>query len=129
MKSLSNYTEEKQTELFLSTGAFFAFSNKQLAEKKQVNVKYVSVGLGLFVPKENAKSLIDGLESINDEGIKQDMAENGKDKIIRRELFNYECFYTGDVSDCVEALSEYGITREEIEAQYRHILNTENVDM
>ena len=129
MKTLSNYTQEKQTELFRSTGAFFAFSNEQLAEKKKDNVIYVSLGSGLIVPKENAKTLVEGLENISAEGIKQDLAENGKDAIIRRELFNYECFYTGDVSDCVDVLAGYGITRQEIEAKYQQIRETENVDM
>lgn len=116
--SLSNYTQEKQTALFESTGAFFAFSNEQLAEKKKEGVTYVSLGAGLIAPKSNAKALIEGLEKITSEGIKQDLEENGKEKIIDRELANYECYYTDDPSDCIEALEPYGITREEVLARF-----------
>lgn len=127
--SLNRYTQEKQTALFESTGAFFAFSNDQLAGQKKDGITYVSLGSGLIVPKDNAKTLIDGLEKITAEGIKQDLAENGKEAIIRRELFNNECFYTGDISDCVAALSDYGISPSEIAEAYQRIRKTEYIEM
>ena len=33
-------------------------------------------------------------------------AENGKEGVIKRELSNHECYYTGDISGCEEALDE-----------------------
>ena len=128
MKYLSDFTQEKQTALFKETGAFFAFSQQQFEESKVEGVDYVSLVAGLVVPKENAKRLIEELEKIKIEGVNNDLDEHGKKAIIRRELFNHECFYTGDISDCVDKLASYKITEEEIQAQYEYILKTEDVD-
>ena len=118
MNYLSDYTSEKQTQLWNDNGAFFAFSKKQLNEEKKEGVVYVSLGMGLIAPKENASKVIEGLESINTEGIKQDISENGIKAIIHRELANYEAQITGDISDTVQALEDYGITREQVSAEY-----------
>ncbi|WP_394246006.1 hypothetical protein [Vibrio profundi] len=127
MKYLSDYTQQPQTALFDELGAFFAFSNKQFDAAKKKGVEYVSLGMGMIVPKNNAKKLIERLEEIQKEGIKQDIAENSKEAIIRRELFNHECFYTGNVCDCVEKLEEYGYSYDDIYQVYRHICKTEDV--
>jgi DNA-binding transcriptional regulator YhcF (GntR family) len=127
MKYLSDYTQQPQTALFDELGAFFAFSNKQFDEAKKKGIEYVSLGMGMIVPKNNAKKLVERLEEIQKEGIKQDIAENGKEAIIRRELFNHECFYTGDICDCVEKLDEYGYSYDDIYQVYSHICKTEDV--
>ena len=118
MNYLSDYTSAKQTQLWNDNGAFFAFSKKQLDEEKQEGVVYVSLGMGLIAPKENASKVIEGLESINTEGIKQDITENGIKAIIHRELANYEAQITCSISDTVEALEDYGITREQVREEY-----------
>ena len=128
MKSLCNYTQDLQTAAFEKAGAFFAFSQKQMSEKAKPGIEYISVGAGLIAPKESAKQLLIELEQIQQTGMQQDIEENGRDGIIRRELFNHECFYTGDISDCVYALEDYGISVEEILKVYRHIRATEDVD-
>jgi len=51
-------------------------------------------------------------------GIEQDIKENGIDKIIVRELYNYECFYTGEIEDAVDALEAYKIDIEIIRKAY-----------
>ncbi len=121
--SLYNYTQAAKTELFNSTGAFFAFGNKQFDEAKKEGVKYVSMGAGLVCPKENAQELSYGLDVIQAAGIKVDLAENGVKKIIHRELANYETQLTNDISDTVYALSDYGITKEQIAAEYPEYYN------
>ena len=118
MKYLSDYTNVKQTKLWNDNGAFFAFGDKQLDEKKQEGVAYVSLGMGLIAPKENASKIIEGLESIYTEGIQQDISDNGIKAIIHRELANHEAQITGDISDTVEALEFYGITRAQVRAEY-----------
>ena len=118
MKYLSNYTEQNQTNLFAKTGAFFAFSTKQFDEKKQPDIKYVVCGSGLIAPKENVTALMDGLETIHTDGIAQDIAENGKPAIIQRELGNHEAQITGDISDTIDSLDGYGITKDEVRAGY-----------
>ena len=118
MKYLSDYTNVKQTKLWNDNGAFFAFGEKQLDEKKQEGVAYVSLGMGLIAPKENASKIIEGLESIYTEGIQQDISDNGIKAIIHRELANHEAQIAGDISDTVEALEFYGITRAQVSAEY-----------
>lgn len=118
MKSLCDYTRDAHTALFEETGTFFAFSQSQLSEKQVEGVEYCSLGGGMIVPKENAKRVVQSLEKITKDAIAQDLTENGKEAIIKRELVNYECYYICDISDCVEALERYEITEQEIRAVY-----------
>jgi hypothetical protein len=124
MKYLSDYIQDAQTKLFNETGAFFAFSNKQFNEQKQEGKTYVNCGAGMLCPKENVQSLIDGLDEIAKNGIAQDIKENGKTAIIRRELYNHEAFYTYDIDSTVAALDGYGFTREEIAGVFREVAST-----
>ncbi|ARC95079.1 hypothetical protein B6A42_27050 (plasmid) [Vibrio coralliilyticus] len=128
MKSLRHYIDERITQLFNDTGAFFAFSNSQFDEKKEEGIQYVSLGAGLLVPKQNAKKVVDGLDNITEEGIKLDIEENGKDAIIKRELFNFECFYTGDVSDCVDSMKRYGFSQDEVNEVFNRVRLEEELD-
>ena len=127
MKYLSHYIQDKQTQAFNETGAFFAFSNQQFDDEKKEGVKYAVIGMGLICPVDNAKQLMTRLDSIAQEGIAEDIKENGKKAIIRRELFNHECFYTNDICDCVEKLEGYGISYDEIYEVFNHIRKTEDV--
>ncbi|CAK2900596.1 BCTnown [Vibrio crassostreae] len=127
MKYLSHYIQDKQTQAFNDAGAFFAFSNQQFDEAKKDSVKYASLGMGLICPVDNAKQLMTRLDSIAQEGIAEDIKENGKKAIIRRELFNHECFYTNDICDCVEKLEGYGISYDEIYEVFNHIRKKEDV--
>lgn len=126
MKSLSDYTRAAHTALFEKTGAFFAFSQSQFEEHKKEGVTYVALDGGLVSPKENVDELIQGFSSISKSGIAQDLAENGREAIIRRELANYECFYTRSIEDCVDALKDYGITEEEVRAVYIYMCKHED---
>ena len=123
MKTLSNYVEEGQTKAFDKAGAFFAFGDKQLEEQKKEGVKYLSMGMGLVCPADNCKELAATLKSVHIAGMKQDMEENGKENIIKRELSNHEAYYTYEIEDTVDALKCYGITAEEI----RVVFNKEKV--
>ncbi|RZD19758.1 BglII/BstYI family type II restriction endonuclease [Pseudoalteromonas sp. MEBiC 03485] len=126
--SLSTITEPMQTALFERLGAFFAFGKEQFNQKRKEGVEYVLIkGMGLICPKEHAEELGKGLADITKQGIALDLEQNGKDKIIERELWNYECFYQCDISDCVDALTSYPITREEIQTVFDRIFPT--VDM
>jgi len=110
--------EEQQTALFEKYGAFFAFSDKQLKEKRVKGIKYVSLFSGLIAPKDNAKRLLEELEAITDNYIKRDIKENGKTAIIERELANHEAGYTYSIDDTVTALESYGITAAEVQAVF-----------
>ena len=125
MKYLSDYTQKNTTQLLDATGAFFAYGRSQFDEQKQDGVDYVAVGYFLMVPRDHEKTLTDGLNKIHTDAIQRDLVENGKEKIIERELYNHECFYTNDISDCVDALEYYDITAYEIGRQFRHLKLTD----
>ena len=114
MKYFTHYTEEAQTKLFNRLGAFFAFSNEQFEEQFKAGTKYVRLGGGMFCPKQHVNELISELDNIQEAAIKQDIQENGKEGIIRRELSNYECVITMDVGDAVDAVAKYGYTEEDV---------------
>ena len=122
MKYLSEIMEKRQSELFKNKKVFFAFSNDQfkkglLEHKIAKDIKMVSMGAGMYCPKSNAKDVDESLHTIYKESIIEDMKQ-GNQKVILRELYNHECFYTGDITDCVEKLSDYPITEEEIKNVY-----------
>ncbi len=121
MKYLSTYMQDQQTALFERLGVFFAFSTEQFNEGKKEGVKYYSIGQGMLCPKGSKKELIDELDRIYKECIQQDLSENGREGVIKRELGNHECYYTGDITDCVDKLEDYDIKAEEI----RDIFNKE----
>jgi len=122
MKYLTQYMESKQTEAFNKAGAFFAFSDKQFDEQKKDGVKYTSAGQGLICPSDTLEVLINELDTIYHDSIKQDIAENGLEAIIRRELDNHEASYTGSTEDTERALRDYPINKEDI----RKMLNNKN---
>ena len=124
MKYLSDYTNEAQAKLFEECGAFFAFSKEQLNEGiKKIGAskenKIVSFGGGGYVLSKNIDLLIDGLNNIQQLGIKRDIEENGIKNIIHRELGNYECQIDRDISRAVEALEDYGITYDQVKEDFK----------
>lgn len=127
MRYLSEIMENRQTNLFNKNKVFFAFSNKQfesgIIEKKiSKSTKIVNMGQGMFCPSDNVTEVIEQLDLIYKESIIEDMKQ-GKNNVILRELSNHECFYTGDITDCVEKLSDYPITKKEILQVYRKNYN------
>lgn len=115
MKYLTDYTEKKLSELFKEYGAFFAFSDKQYDEKAVKGVAYVSLYGGLICPREHAKILIKKIHECHIEDVKTDLEENGKETIIKRELYNHEAFCVYSIVDTVECLKSYDITVDEIQ--------------
>ena len=123
MKYLSQIMENRQSELWDKKKVFFAFNKKQFEEGMEKhyltsNDKIVNMGQGMFCPSENVEDVINEMDNIYKESIKEDM-KRGKDKVILRELSNHECFWTGDITDCIEKLENYPITEEEILKVYR----------
>ena len=118
MKYLNDYTKDATTKLFEDNGAFFAFSDKQLDEQKKEGVVYVSMGAGFVCPKNNALALHQGLRDVMARGISADIAENGKEAIIERELSNHEAYYTGDLENTFYSLGGYGFTIEDVRGVY-----------
>ena len=112
MKYLSDFMEDKQNLLFESEKVFFAFSNKQMEEGKTKieihdNKLLCSLGAGMYCPKLNANNVVKQLDKIYKDSIKEDIKTYGIERIIKRELSNHECYYTGDITDCIETLKNY----------------------
>ena len=123
MKYLSNYTEEKTSKTLKENGAFFAFSNKQFNENKKEGVKYVRLYSGLIAPEENVKKILNELDKINKEGIKQDIKENSIRNIIWREFQNFECQFEMNPERALESLEDYPITKERINKEFKKYYN------
>ncbi len=116
-------TKDRISEAMEKHGAFFAFSNSQYDEQAIKGMYYVSLGMGLICPKGKQKQLTEDMNSASNNIIKEDLKKNGKKKIIHRELANHEASYTYSIEQTVEALEGYGITREEVQAEFRPYLD------
>lgn len=128
MKSLTDYTKDGISEAMDRHGAFFAFGNQffeKLPEGKKPE-EYYHIRHGLYCPKETVVQFMAEMGANTETAIQKDLDENGKENIIRRELANFECTYTGDLSDVTGLLANYGIERAEIEAIYAEVLQNEN---
>lgn len=114
MKFLNEYTNVLKSEVMKKFGAFSAFS-KDKKDLKQPNIKYVRCGDGYYVPKANATLLINAMKEAHLKAIAQDVAENGKDAIIRRELYNHEAIYTWDIESTFDCVKPYGYTEQDVQ--------------
>lgn len=134
MKYLTDYTKEAQSKLFKELKVMFAFSDEQLAEGMEENgIKdkkgLISLGAGLILPEKNLKEFKNRMDSIVKEGQALDLAENGKDGVLERELANYEIGYATrrwNDENFRDGIDGYNFTEEEIKnAYYKHIENHE----
>lgn len=134
MKYLSDYTQEAQTKLFEELGVFFAFDDKQFEEGVEKNkhlkpegTKWSSIGMGCYLPSVNLEKFNERMEANTAEAIKQDLAENGREGVLERELGNYEIGYAWDgVHDMNfrSGIDGYGFTEEEIATAYKKHMAT-----
>lgn len=109
---------QRVDDVMTQHGAFFAFSNAQFDEQKQADVEYISLGGGLVVPEEHAKSLIANLALASKEKIDWELENNTKKEIIWYELANHECQISGTYRNVVNLLTPYNITQDEIAAEW-----------
>lgn len=97
---------------------FFAFSNEQFEESKtelQPNEKYVRLKGGGFIPELQFNSFIKEMVKVQDDFKKAVEENNLKEKHIIYELQNYECFYTMDPTEAINALSDFYSEKEILE--------------
>ncbi len=128
MNYLSHYLQSKQQAAFSKHGAFFAYKAKDFRDRAQPDVKYKNLLMGGYCPEQNFESLLADLKTARAEAIKEDKAENGKEAIIRRELVNYECGITSDISEVVECMKDYGYTKADVIEQYNDLFYGDNAD-
>lgn len=115
--------KDRISEVLKKHKAFFAFGTDQFHEQREEGVKYVSMGSGLICPKETYQELNKDLNKASKDNISDDLTENGKKKIIHRELANHEASYTGSIEQTVDALEGYGITEKEVRAEFKEYLD------
>jgi hypothetical protein len=116
MKHLNN--EAEQTKILDYYGAFFAFSNEQMDKYANQSVKYKSLGAGLYCPSCNVNNLTKELKESWDFKIKWELDNNQLKDIIWYQLANHETQITGDIDDACNALTPYGITKEDVQAEW-----------
>lgn len=115
---MSNF-KEKQFD-FAKYGAFFAFSQKQFDEQQKEGTTYVDMGLGgLICPKENAQKMMSDLSEFSIKERDRELKERGREGTILYHLWNYECGYSGDLTQAIETLEAYGIPEEEVREVFR----------
>lgn len=114
--SLSILIEPKRRDLFKRMGVVSGFSEEDINRKKMkgVDYEYTDAQCGFIVPKEYKDAFLKELSNILQEGMEQDLVDNGRENIIRRELIGHECYLTADLSGVLSLLSEYGITESEV---------------
>lgn len=125
---MTNYTDikkqvqDKYEVLSGECGLFWAFSNEQFAEGKLKNPvaegdKYVSIGAGGYMPKANWQRFVDGQKEI-EKWRKAEVKKAKATEVILYELNNYECFYTGEITDALEVLEPLGYTAAQVREVY-----------
>jgi len=105
IQDLKKIQESEVSAAIKKHRVFFAFSNEQFAEGKtplKEGEKYVRCLSGGFIPNSEVKEFFDTLDSIVKNYNTQ--AKKLKKDHILYELFNHECFYTGDISDACRVL-------------------------
>ena len=111
LQLLNQQREEKLSENIKVHKVFFAFSDKQFEENKTELAgpedKYVRFGPGCYIPKSQLEKYT-AEENKNSDWFRAQIKEHKLEKKeILHQLYNHECFYTGDITDAVEALGFY----------------------
>lgn len=110
--------DAKMSDIWNRHGVFFAFSAEQFNAKAIAGIKYASCGGGMICPEKNVEVMMNEIDQAIDEHTAQVLEKYGRQRVIWYELDNHEATYTRDIDDAVEALKEYGITREEVIAEW-----------
>lgn len=108
--------------LFDECRLFWAFSNEQLTKgleriNHQQGEKLTSIGAGGYLPKSNVDKFVNGMKQIKKDFKAKVKAHKLRPQVIADALINYECYYTGDIEDALEALGK-GYNRDEVQAVY-----------
>jgi len=115
----------KMNNLLSKYKIFFAFSNQQFTEsmpKLAPGDKIISLGAGAYMPK-SFLDLYKTESKIIEKWHTDSYANNeaAKEDYIYYELQNYECFYTGNISDVVNS---FFFTEQEVLTvyhKYKHL--------
>jgi hypothetical protein len=105
IQEIKKEREDRMSAALKNNSVFWAFSEKQFEENKTPlaeGEKYVSIGGGGYMPKGKVQSFLAETESIN-KWYEQAVTKAGfEDDEILYELYNHECYYTGDIQVVVD---------------------------
>ena len=103
--------DKKFNEELNKTGIFWAFSNKQFEENKThkdvPNDEYLAVGAGGYIHKSNIEKFNYFFEVVEPKLKKDFISKIDINDLIRYELDNHECYYTGDYYCIVPIIADY----------------------
>lgn len=129
MTTLGAIIEKEQSRLFDEYHVFFAFDDAQAKigmmkygyKETDMNM-FTDIGAGTILPKENFKKFIEAHGALVRTGIRIDKQLHGLTAIIERELYNHECFYTGDCEPAFKALRGYDVTLQRVTNVFYRII-------
>jgi len=115
IREIKQKYDAERSQVFDKYGVFFAFSDKQFLEKRKPDVAYM-IHNGMVCPKENFAAVAEELGDI----VERQTAEllQHRKELIHYELANYECQIVMDMREAVDVLAYYGITEEEVRAEW-----------
>lgn len=122
------YTK-KYTEELKNTGIFWAFGREQFEDNKThkdaPDNEYLSVFSGGYIHKSNSSKLDNFFKNIVPK-LKKEFTDNIKiEDLIKYELINHECYYTGDFSDVLDIIKDYyDLPDEEIYQKVKSVYDT-----
>lgn len=99
--------EAKMNQLITDCRVFFAFSNEQFEKNKtplKEGEKYVRIGMGGFATSSMCDKLNNGFSDLEKWEKSEVKKHKQVDEQIKYELYNHECFYTGDPSEVFDIL-------------------------
>ncbi|ANO35415.1 hypothetical protein A6E01_19575 (plasmid) [Vibrio breoganii] len=127
METVNEVAGEKISKIMTECGAFFAFGQEQLSEGlakskaagfSGVAKDYVRTAAGMIAPRSTVKACKEQMNQAYVDAMDAIIAKYGRKAVIRYQFSNYECYYSGDPDDAIDALLPYGFTKEEILAEF-----------
>lgn len=103
--------DDKYYKGLSDTGLFYAFSDESFEKQKKPGTtaeNYTSYfGVGDVIHLDDVPKLEHFLTEVAPKLKKEFLAKTSKDDFILHELKNYECAYTGDISEAVESVMNF----------------------
>ena len=109
LSEIKNEEQSKVDQLMKDCKIFFAFSHDQFEKGKtklRENEKYISLGAGGYMPEGYFLKFIEGMDEIKKWKTNEIKKGNLEEAEILDAFENFECFYTGDLTDAFEIFSD-----------------------
>lgn len=118
MTDLTKYINSETSKAMAEVGAFFANTVEEYRRQKIEGVKYARVATGLICPSAKVASFNRLLSNVDVPNPIAQAVQSGCGAIIKRELYNRDSFWSGEIDDAVCGLAKYGFTTDEVAAVY-----------